>query len=126
MQKFAWIMGLVAIAALSTARQASAKSQLPFSNIQQSPTVSPYLNLLNRNTGSGLPAYQTLVQPILQQQQQAAIQQTQISRLQKQQSALAAGGGLTAPARGVSSEIRGTGHVTAFMDYSHYYARTQH
>lgn len=116
---------LVALSALATASPALAQQgQLPFSNVQNSPTVSPYLNLIGR-TNNGLPAYQTLVQPILQQQQQAALQQGQIQKLQNQQSSLSRGSGLANPARGASAAIRGTGHVTAFMDTSHYYPRFQ-
>lgn len=117
---------LTALGALASARPVLAQGgQLPFSNVQQSPTVSPYLNLFGNRSSSGLPAYQTLVQPILQQQQQAALQQGQIQRLQSQQSALARGSGLTNPARGASSAIRGTGHVSTFMNTTHYYPRYQ-
>ncbi len=124
--RFWFCLLLTALVALANSRQALAQGgQLPFSNIQQSPTVSPYLNLLSSQQRTGLPAYQTLVQPILQQQQQSAFQQGQIQRLQNQQSALSHGAGLANPARGASSAIRGTGHVTAFMDTSHYYPRFQ-
>ena len=118
---------LTALIALAGSKQALAQGgELPFSNVQQSPTVSPYLNLLGSRASNGLPNYQTLVQPILQQQQQAAQQQSQIQRLQQgQQSLLSRGAGLANPARGASSAIRGTGHVTAFMDTSHYYPRFQ-
>ena len=98
---------------------AEAKVQAPFSNVQPAPTVSPYLNLIN-NRGTGLPAYQTLVQPLLQQQQQ----QQQINQLQHTTQTLSAGG-LTQPAKGASTAIRGTGHVTANMDYLHYYQKPQ-
>ncbi len=117
---------LTALSTLVFARTLQAQQgQLPFSNVQQSPTVSPYLNLLGSRSAQGLPAYQTLVQPILQQQQQAALQQGQIQHLQRQTSALSQGAGLANPARGASVAIRGTGHVTAFMDTSHYYPRFQ-
>ncbi|HTQ39628.1 MAG TPA: hypothetical protein VMJ32_11400 [Pirellulales bacterium] len=96
----------------------AAQAQQPFSNVQSSPTVSPYLNLTNRGNG-GLANYQTLVQPFLQQQQTNIQQQQQIQGLQKQQQAT-----LTGPeSRGISNTIRGTGHVTAYMDYLHYYQR---
>ena len=100
-----------------------AKAQQPFQNVQQAPTVSPYLNLVNNNNNGGrgaFPAYQTLVEPFLQQQQQ----QQQINQLQRTTQSLATGG-LTQPARGASNAIRGTGHVTANMDYLHYYTRPQ-
>jgi flagellar basal body-associated protein FliL len=98
------------------------KAQQPFSNIQQSPTVSPYLNLLNRNN-TGLPNYQTLVRPAIDQQEQNVQQQQQIQKLQHQQKSLISNSERGLAQRGISNEIRGTGHVTVFMDYSHYYAR---
>jgi hypothetical protein len=101
----------------------AASAQQPFSNVQQQPTVSPYLNLLNRQ-GQGLPNYQTLVRPYVRSEQEFARQQNQIQRLQRQQGSLAAGAGLTG-ARGVSTQIRGTGHVTRFMDTSHYFPQRQ-
>jgi hypothetical protein len=100
----------------------STLAQQPFANVQQSPTTSPYLNLLARQ-GSGLPAYQSLVKPQIAQQQENSRQQQQIQRLAGQQSKLAAGGGLTKPARGVSTNIRQTGHVSTSMDYLHYFQR---
>jgi hypothetical protein len=127
MRRIFILIAVVAGGTFSAASHASAQAQgqLPFANVQPSPTVSPYLNLTNQAV-NGHPAYQTLVQPILQQQQQAAQQQAQISKLQRQQSHFGAARGLTAPStRGISSEIRGTGHVTAFMDYSHFYTKPQ-
>ncbi|MCC7086748.1 MAG: hypothetical protein IT427_17240 [Pirellulales bacterium] len=97
-------------------------AQQPFSNVQQQATVSPYLNLVNR-TGSAMPNYQTLVRPQLQSDQQFAKQQNQIQRLQRQTAGLAAGGGYGP--RGISSQIRGTGHVTRFMDTSHFFPQRQ-
>ena len=100
----------------------AARAQQPFSNIQQSPTVSPYLNLMNRSN-VGLPTYQTLVKPQIDQQEQNFQQQQQISRLQQHQKSLVANQERGMAQRGISNEIRGTGHVTVFMDYLHYYQR---
>jgi hypothetical protein len=100
----------------------AARAQQPFSNIQQSPTVSPYLNLLNR-TNAGLPTYQTLVRPALDQQDQNIQQQQQINQLKQHQKSLVANQERGMSQRGISNEIRGTGHVTVFMDYLHYYQR---
>jgi hypothetical protein len=101
-----------------------AAAQQPFANVQQAPTTSPYLNLLQRGN-TGLPAYQSLVKPQLQQQQDFAKQQQQIQHLARQQNKLTSGGGLTQAARGVSTDIRQTGHITTNMDYLHYYQRPQ-
>src|SRR5262249_38161165 len=95
----------------------------PFSNIQSSPTTSPYLALTNRSgANNGFAAYQTYVQPQLQQQQLNLQQQQQIQHLQRQaQKSLTGGGGVGE--RGSSTTIRGTGHVSAYMDFLHYYNR---
>jgi hypothetical protein len=111
----------VAIAGLALAVP-QVRAQQPFQNFQQSPTVSPYLNLTNRN---GNPqTYQTLVRPLLEQQQQNQQTQRQINNLSAQQRNLAEGG-LTQPARGVSSQIRGTGHIAGFMITGSYFSRPQ-
>ena len=115
-------LSLVAMVA-TLAATSVAHAQQPFSNIQQSPTVSPYLNLTARQ-GTGLPAYQTLVRPQIEQNQENVRQQQQISHLQRQTSALA-GGGLTGQPRGVSREIRGTGHVAGFMITGNFYPQAQ-
>lgn len=99
-----------------------ARAQQPFQNYQQSPTVSPYLNL-TQNRGNSQ-TYQTLVRPLLEQQQQNVQTQRQINNLTAQQQNLAQVG-LTQPARGVSSQIRGTGHVAGFMITGNYFSRPQ-
>ena len=119
-------MRITTILAVATAAvlfgACAARAQQPFSNIQQSPTVSPYLNLMNRSS-VGLPTYQTLVKPQIDQQEQNIQQQQQISRLQQHQKSLVANQERGMAQRGISNEIRGTGHVTVFMDYLHYYQR---
>ena len=119
MKTYRSLLAIAALLALSSA----ANAQQPFANVQQSPTTSPYLNLLNRQNG-GQPTYQSLVKPQLQQQQDFAKQQQQIQHLARQQNKLTSGG-LTQAARGISTDIRQTGHLTANMDYLHYYPRPQ-
>ena len=99
-----------------------ASAQQPFQNFQQSPTVSPYLNL-TQNRGNSQ-TYQTLVRPLLDQQQQNLQTQRQINNLTAQQQNLAQAG-LTQPARGVSAQIRGTGHIAGFMITGSYFSRPQ-
>ena len=86
------------------------------------PTVSPYLNLL-RNQNSGLPNYQTLVQPFIEQQ--AAIQQNsaQINQLQRTAPAQQTSRrGMFDPTGGLyNQQLRGTGHSTRYQYYGHYY-----
>jgi hypothetical protein len=120
MKTHRFILALAVLLSLS----GFAKAQQPFANVQQSPTTSPYLNLLQRGN-NGLPTYQSLVKPQIQQQQDFQKQQAQIQHLNRQTSKLASGGGLTAASRGISTDIRQTGHITANMDYLHYYAHPQ-
>jgi hypothetical protein len=119
--KFSWIcLSLAAYAAWAVTSPSTVLAQQPFSNTQSSPTVSPYLNLVGRNgSQGGFAAYQNLVQPYLQQQQTNLQQQQQIQSLQHQQQTSLAG----PEHRGISTAIRGTGHVTAYMDYLHYYSK---
>jgi hypothetical protein len=98
-------------------------AQQPFTNIQQAPTVSPYLNLSN-GSNRGSTNYQSLVRPLLEQQQTNQQQQRQIQHLAQSQKDLTTGG-LTQPARGVATSIRGTGHVAGFMVHGNYYPQPQ-
>ncbi len=77
------------------------------------PTVSPYLNLLQTNS-QGLSSYQTLVKPLVDQQNAIQRQGDSLQRLQSQvnNQAYAPGG---------KSGNQGTGHVTRYFNYSHYY-----
>lgn len=76
------------------------------------PTVSPYLNLLNNNNQlNGVPNYQSLVRPLLDQQSAIQRQGNSLQRLQQQVN--------TQGAAGTSGHA--TGHTTFFMHYSHFY-----
>jgi hypothetical protein len=103
----------------------SAIAQQPFANVQSAPTTSPYLTLTTRNGQSnGFAAYQNYVQPQLQQQQVNAQNAQQIQHLQQQaQKNLTSGGGPGGAGRGISTNIRGTGHLSTYMDYLHYYGK---
>lgn len=85
--------------------------------IYDRPTVSPYLNLLRPQGGVGVPNYQSLVRPELQQRRMNEIQGRQIQSLQNRlyQGPSSSGSG------GAPQEIRSTGHVTRFMNHSSYY-----
>jgi hypothetical protein len=110
---------LMAVIAGISMAASQATAQQPFQNFQQSPTTSPYLNLTNNRSPQ---AYQTLVRPLLDQQQQNLQTQHQINNLTAQQANLAQAG-LTQPARGVSAQIRGTGHIAGFMITGNYFSR---
>jgi hypothetical protein len=80
-----------------------------------SPSVSPYLNLLNNNSSGTATPYQSLVRPQLEQQRVNQQQSRSIQGLQQNLQAQA-----RANAGGAGIE-RGTGHPSVFMDYLHYY-----
>lgn len=82
-------------------------------NILSNPTVSPYLNLL-QSRGAGLPNYQALVRPLVDQRQTANRQQREIRGLQSQ---VGHQGALLSR----DSELRPTGHETHFMNHSRFY-----
>ncbi len=117
MKNLAFATLLVAAVFLCTG---TAQAQLPFSNTVTQPTTSPYLNLLNRQ--GGLPNYQSLVRPQIEARQEFAQQQAAINRLQRQERGLAS---RLSNTRGVSSDIRGTGHVTQFQYFSHFFPTKQ-
>jgi hypothetical protein len=77
------------------------------------PTVSPYLNLLNNNNQlNGVPNYQSLVRPLVEQRNATQRQGNALQNLQQQVNTQRAGG---------SGAGRSTGHATSFMYYSHFY-----
>jgi hypothetical protein len=81
------------------------------------PAVSPYMNLLNNNTGLAT-NYQSLVRPQLEQQNFNARSASAIKGLQRQayqskdRSASTTEGNI---------KMRGTGHVASRENYSHFY-----
>ncbi len=83
------------------------------------PAVSPYTNLYLADAVGMSGAYQTLVQPFVQQRQTNNGQTASIQRLQRQVSTLET----TAPTstRRPNQIIRDTGHQTRTLNYSHYY-----
>ena len=82
------------------------------------PTVSPYLNLLNNNNQlNGMPTYQSLVRPLLDQQSAIKRQGNSLQQLQQQ---------VNTPGTGASGAGRSTGHSTSFMYYSHFYPAPKH
>ena len=79
------------------------------------PTVSPYINLLRRDSGP-LPNYYTYVRPL---QDQAAINQQQATLIRQNQMSLNNVQGQVL--RMQESTVRSTGTGGGFMNYSHYY-----
>jgi septation ring formation regulator EzrA len=107
----------LAIGVVAALMPSISQAQLPFSNVPANrPTISPYLGLLNASN-PGVSNYLTYVRPQLQAREEQLRQQAQINQIQRQVQRGQAGG---VPVRG-SQEIRGTGHETVYLNYSHYY-----
>jgi hypothetical protein len=81
------------------------------------PSVSPYTNLYLADAIGMSGAYQTMVQPFVQQQQVNNGQMAKIQRLQSQVSTVET----ASPKRRPGQIIRDTGHQTRTLNYSHYY-----
>ena len=89
----------------------------PFSGVQQSSGVSPYLGLDARESESGLPNYYQFVKPALDQQRTNQVQQAQYQRLQRQFRTTAASVGATLP----NGTMPTTGHSSQFMNNGGFY-----
>ncbi len=113
MKSRALVFGLAVVGVLifSQASQAQVVNTYGFSDNPVGPTVSPYLNLVNQDfVDPNLTNYQSLVRPLLQQNNAINRQGSAINRLQQQYSA---------PASGAAGGA--TGHTTFFMNGSHYF-----
>lgn len=112
------LIAFALVVSLASARAASAQFGGNYfrghSDNPNGPTVSPYLNLLNNNNQlNGVPNYQSLVRPLVEQQDALRRQGNSLQRLQNQVNSSytgSSGGG-----------IRGTGHQSHFMNFSHFY-----
>jgi acetyl-CoA carboxylase carboxyltransferase component len=102
------------------------QGSLPFSSTYRRPTVSPYMQMAQQglNPMQGQGAYQTLVQPQLQQQQQQIEQLQQARQLNKIQNQVQQIQRDTS-ARQVDESIRPTGHRATFQNLSHFYPQTR-
>ena len=91
----------------------------PFSSYSPSPTVSPYLNLFREDfQGNSDLNYNTLVQPMLQQQQFNQQVQRQSMEMARRLQSMAAQSDFNPQG---SKQQYPTGHQTVFMYYGHYY-----
>gem|GEM_PF-2286075 len=104
------------------ARAGGSNGQLPFSNNYRRPAVSPYMQLQQQgyNPLQSQNIYQTMVQPQMQQEQQAIeqiSQRRQMGKLQNQVQQI----GRDTSARQLDESIRPTGHRATYLNYSHYY-----
>jgi hypothetical protein len=109
------LAGVVVFAALAAPRLAMAQYTWGHSDNPNGPTVSPYLNLLQGNNQfTTVPTYQSLVKPMIDQQNAIQQQGSSLQRLQGQVNSQSVAG---------PTGRTGTGHVTHFMNYSHFYTR---
>jgi len=91
----------------------------PFSSYSSAPTVSPYLNLFREDLdGSSDLNYNTLVRPMLQQQQFNEQMQRQSMDISRRLQSISAQADFNP--QGSQSQYP-TGHQTTVMNYSHYY-----
>ena len=125
------LVGLVAgnVSAQSNYRRPSNR---PFDNILRSPSVSPYLNLINQSGdpstpggfNSGVARYQNFVRPQIDSRNRNARTQSQIRGLQNQVqqiSTTAVGGMSTTTQMGFQGQSIPTGHPSVFQYNSHFY-----
>lgn len=105
-------------AAFALPSAANAQAYRGYSSGVNGPTVSPYLNLLQRNQ-FGLPAYQSLVRPEFEARNAIAQQELNLQQLQQR-----VNNSVSEPSRriqGSGTNVRRTGHPTYYSEYSHYY-----
>jgi len=122
MRAMVMAIGAVAAASAGTALAQQGQNNLPFSTIYRRPTVSPYIQMSQQglNPMQGQSAYQTLVQPQLQQQQQQIMQLQQARQMTKMQNQVQQIQRDTS-ARQLDESIRPTGHRATFQNFSHFY-----
>jgi hypothetical protein len=95
------------------------RTSKPFSSYSPAPTVSPYLNLFRQDlSGNSDFNYQTLVKPMLQQQQFNQQSQRQAYEMARRVQSIAAQGHYNMQG---SKDQFPTGHQTAFQYYGRYY-----
>ena len=116
------VIGGVAAASAGTVLAQQGPNNLPFSTVYRRPTVSPYIQLQQQgmNPLQNQNVYQTMVQPLLQQQQQQIMQLQQARQMTKMQNQVRQIQRDTT-SRQVDESIRPTGHRATFQNFSHFY-----
>lgn len=112
---FGFVVSLL-LSSAATAQVPQYGAVSPLQNIASRPTVSPYLNLLQPRT-TGVPNYQTLVRPQLDQRRAEQMNAAAIQRLQSQVNRP----GNYSRTTGESVQVRGTGHVSGFQNHMHFF-----
>jgi len=88
----------------------------PFDAQARRPSVSPYMNLINNNTGVAT-NYQSLVRPQIDQQNYNSHSSSAIKNLQRQTNSLQRA---KSGSEG-NQKLRPTGHAAMRQNYSHFY-----
>jgi hypothetical protein len=120
MRRLTLTTAVVLVIALASSAHAQYKSKpRPFEGAGggRRPAVSPYMNLLNNNTGVAT-NYQSLVRPQIEQQNLNAKSSSAIRGLQKQ---AASSAGRAASTTEGNVKLRKTGHTAVRESYSHFY-----
>jgi len=113
-----WIGVVFACTAFASTASAQYKGkQRPFDTSARRPSVSPYMNLINNNTGAAT-NYQSLVRPQIDQQNLNAQNASAIKNLQRSQASSSKGSKSTAEG---NIKLRATGHAASRENYSHFY-----
>jgi hypothetical protein len=109
---------VVVLGALANDASAQYKGKSrPFDTTSRRPAVSPYMNLLNNNTGAAT-NYQSLVRPQIDQQNYNAQSASAIKNLQRQQ---AKSSQRSKSGSEGNQKLRSTGHAATRETYSHFY-----
>ncbi|MFM7108134.1 MAG: hypothetical protein ACKOZU_05970 [Planctomycetaceae bacterium] len=131
-QRFAWAALAAGLVAGLAGSEARAQNAAPFSQTYRRPSVSPY-TMLATGGGAGVTpggavvgsfnplVYQQLIQPREDQERSSIYQMQQgrqISNLQNRVQEIQR----DTTARQVNEQIRATGHVSTYLNYSHYYS----
>ena len=126
MHRSSIIFTIALSAALWSFPLSSSTAQLIFSgfNIAQNysplrPTLSPYLNLArdDLSTGAGLPNYQALVRPALEQYKKNQQHRRELTQLKRQ----ADESRKYFPRQNAGQGIRSTGHPTRHRNFLHFF-----
>ena len=133
MNRFSCRLPILLTAAMALVASSECWAQQPIRRYQpNTPTVSPYLNLLRNDNNGGFPNYYSLVRPQLQQnafnQRQKGINAQQLSFDAQQNAAV---GDLTTQVQpliaptGKAGQFMNPGSRSTFMNTSRYYTRPQ-
>jgi hypothetical protein len=117
------VVAMTWAALVSTANAQYKGKARPFDTTARRPSVSPYMNLINNNTGAAT-NYQSLVRPQIDQQNLNTRSASAIRSLQRNQGASSSSSGSKgnkSTAEGGNVKLRPTGHTSSRENYAHYF-----